>query len=320
MNNEPENIRVREFEVDQNFEGWRLDFFLVDRIPRLSRTQANQIIRFGDIEALPPRALKPSTRLRLGEVIVLREHLPPETVQDHEVRILFEDQNLLLLSKPAGMLVHEAGQIRLNTVQEFLVRRGFPDAEPAHRIDRDTSGVVVCALNKETVILARKAFAKHDAIQKTYRAIARDPEGIWEPGVTRKITTPLGLDPASFLGVRMTVGDLACTTHVKPLRRGGFRGVPAVELEIRIETGRQHQIRAHLALEGTPIIGDKLYTFDDEFFAAISANPDDLERLEMIGSPRHLLHAWRVELMHPLNHSPLIVEAPLPGIWDEFEQ
>ena len=87
------------------------------------------------------------------------------------------------------------------------------------------------------------------------------------------------------------------------------------DLKVRIETGRQHQIRVHLALEGTPIAGDKLYTFDDAFFIAICARPDDPELLARLPFDRHALHAWRVELPHPETGERVEVEAPLPRLW-----
>jgi len=313
-----ENVRVREFEVDQNYQGWRLDHFLSDRIPRLSRTQANQIIRYGDISIEPHRVLKPSTKLKYGELIVLKEHLPPELVQDDEVQILFQDDSILLLSKPAGMLVHEAGQIRLNTVQEYLVRLGYLEAEPAHRIDKETSGIVLCVLNRELLPKTRGLFADHKKVTKTYRAVVDDADHFWTPGAQKTIDIPLGLDPTSFLGVRMTRGDLACRTYATCLRVEVSDGQRFCDLEVQIETGRQHQIRAHMALCGTPIVGDKLYTFDDEFFAAITDRPCDPELLGRLATPRHMLHAWKIEFEHPKDAIMVSAQSPLPKIWSDF--
>lgn len=313
-----ENIRVREFEVDQNYQGWRLDHFLSDRIPRLSRTQANQIIRFGDISIEPHRVLKPSTKLKFGELIVLKEHLPPELVQDEEVHILYQDESLLLLSKPAGMLVHEAGQIRLNTVQEYLIRQGHLEAEPAHRIDKETSGIVLCVLDRELLPKTRGLFADHKKVTKTYRTVVCDPDHFWKPGERKTIDLPLGLDPTSFLGVRMTHGDLACRTHATCLRVQIFDGQRLCDLHVEIETGRQHQIRAHMALCGTPVVGDKLYTFDDMFFAAITDRPGDPDLLDRLLTPRHLLHAWKIEFEHPKSAMMVSVESALPEIWNDF--
>lgn len=318
---ESENIRERHFPVDQNFEGWRLDWFLSNRIPRLSRSKAAEIVKFGDVTVWPERRAKASTRLHNGDLVILREHLPPETVQDDEVGVLHVDEALVILSKPAGMLVHEAANTRLNTVGGFLERRGWVGAEPVHRIDRETSGVLVCSRYPAGVPALRERFAT-DHPEKTYRALAVDPDGVWVPGETRTLDTPLGLDPNSVLGVRMTFGDLSARTHVTCLRRGVFvhgtlGTVVLADLEVRIETGRQHQIRVHLAMQGTPIAGDKLYTYDDTFFAAICDDPEDPALRARLVFERHALHAWRLGIEHPLTRQPVRFEAPLPGLWEQ---
>ena len=310
------NIRERHFDVDSNFDGWRLDQFLANRLGRVSRTRAAEIARYGDV-ALIGRAqkLKASTRLRRGDVVVLRERLAPEVVQDDEVRVLFEDDVLLILDKPAGMLVHEAASVRLNTVEGFLRRQGFEGAEAAHRIDRETSGVLVCARRREDVPTLRGMFAT-DHPEKVYRALALDPGRRWEVGARATLTTPLGQDAASALSIKMGRGELSATTHVLALAElelPGFGRV--VDLEVQIETGRQHQIRVHLAMEGTPIAGDKLYSMDDAFFCAICDDPDDPELRARLPFPRHALHAWRLGMRHPRTREVVRFEAPLPTVW-----
>lgn len=319
--NDDVNIRERHFPVDQNFEGWRLDQFLANRIGRLSRSRAGDIAKFGDITVLPPRKVKAGTRLRQGDVVIVREHLPPESVQDDEVVCVFEDDHLVILSKPAGMLVHEAANIRKNTVGGYLERHGYVGAEPVHRIDRETSGVLVCARHPQGVPGLRERFAT-DHPEKTYRALAIDPDRRWRVGQTQTIDVPLGLDPDSVLGVRMTRGNLSATTHVRCVRRGWLDHVhlgrvELADLEVRIETGRQHQIRVHLAMYGTPIAGDKLYGFDDAFFAAICDDPSDPELCARLVFPRHALHAWRLAIDHPSTAARMTFEAPVPGIWED---
>ncbi len=311
------NVRVRRFEVDQNFEGWRLDSFLANRVSRLSRSRVGEIARNGGVELSPPRRARPGLRLRRGDVVTLRERLPDERVQDDEVEILYKDEVLLALNKPAGMLVHEAASQRLNTVQHYLGRAGFEGAEPVHRIDRETSGVLVCSLARGHVAPLREQFAGRGT-RKVYRALALDPDGRWEVGQRSRLDTPLGLDPASLTGVRMGRGDLSALTHVEVLgrREGGPHGAMA-DLAVRIETGRQHQIRVHLALEGTPIAGDKLYGQTDDFFRALADDPDDEALLATLPFPRHALHAWRLRLKHPDTGEPVAFEAPLPAIWGE---
>jgi 23S rRNA pseudouridine1911/1915/1917 synthase len=309
-----ENVRERRFDVDQNFDGWRLDRFLANRIGRISRSFAGKIAREGSVEVIPDRKVKAGTRLRNRDVVIVREQLEPERVQDDEVAILHHDDALLVVDKPAGMLVHESSTIRLNTVDKFLERQGFDEAEPVHRIDRETSGIVVCAARRELVPELRGLFAT-DHPEKIYRALVLDPRHRWSVGSRETIEHHLGLVEDGVLDLRMGRGELGATTHVSTRRRLETDFGPMADLEIRIETGRQHQIRVHLALEGTPIAGDKLYTFDDAFFIAICARPDDPELLAKLPFERHALHAWRIELPHPDSGDTFEAEAPLPQLW-----
>lgn len=308
----PANIRERAFAVDQNFDGWRLDQFLANRIGRISRSRAGEIARYGDVEVVPARKVKAGTRLHNGDVVIVREHLPAETVQDEQVRLLHRDDAVIVLDKPAGMLVHEAASVRQNTVQAYLERAGFSGAEPAHRIDRETSGVLVCAASSEWVAPLRDMFATTHP-EKVYRALVEDDRGHWMPGATRTIDIPLRLHAESVLGIRMVEGDLTAVTHVRARARHGN----LADLEVQIETGRQHQIRAHLSMVGTPVAGDKLYTYDDEFFMAITDRPEAPELTGRLPFPRHMLHAWRIGLPHPATGEWLRIEAPLPDGWLE---
>lgn len=309
-----DNVRERRFEVDGNHDAWRLDRFLAHCMPRISRSLAGRIARDGDIQIVPHRKVKAGTRLHKNDVVIVRETLAPERVQDAEVEVIYQDAALIVLSKPAGMLVHESSAVRLNTIQMYLQRLGLSEAEPAHRIDRETSGVIICAVTREGVPALRGLFATSHPL-KVYRALVLDPTGIWQPGTKRTITTPLGPDPHSILSVKMAAGDLDATTHVEALRRVDHAFGPMADLRVVIETGRQHQIRIHLALQGTPIAGDKLYSMDDEFFMAICDDPDSPELRARLPFDRHALHAWQVHMPHPETRQTMIFEASLPAIW-----
>ncbi|RDV40018.1 RluA family pseudouridine synthase [Bradymonadaceae bacterium TMQ3] len=310
------NVRERRFEVDSNFEGWRLDQFLANRIPRISRSFASRIIRDGDLTIVPPRRAKASMRLLLGDVVILREHLEPEEVQDDEAGILYEDEVMLVLNKPAGMLVHESASVRLNTMTHYLQRLGFSEAEPVHRLDRETSGVLVCAREHRWVAPLRGMFAT-DHPEKIYRVLVEDPRGVWTPGREQTLETPLGPCAGSRLSIKMGEGRLRALTHVRALGQRVVRGYALSDLEVRIETGRQHQIRAHLAMAGTPVAGDKLYSRDDAFFMAISDAPEDAALLAQLPFERQALHAWKIALKNPKTGALLQVEAPVPEMWFE---
>lgn len=313
-----ENVRERSFPVDSNFSGCRLDRFLTLRLARLSRTKANAIIRFGDLEILPSgRRPRPSLKLRVGESVLLRERLEPEWVQDEAIQVLYEDDAIIVVNKPAGMLVHESASVRLNTVQSWLYRREEQAAEPAHRLDRETSGVLICARQPAFIPLLRDLFASDHPV-KVYRALVLDPEGRWQPGARQSITTPLGPVRGEVLTVRMGEGELESCTHVEAV---GERFHPQFgrlsDLQVTIETGRQHQIRVHLEMMGTPVAGDKLYGQTDDFFMAMCDRPNDRDLLATLPFPRHALHAWRLTMPHPRDRKKrMTFEAPLPpALW-----
>lgn len=317
-----DNVRERHFPVDGNFIGCRLDRFLTLRLARLSRTKANAIIRFGNLEILPHRRRpRPSMRLQAGETVILREQLDPEWVQDHQVELLHEDDALWIVNKPAGMLVHESASVRLNTVQSWMHRQGEFEAEPAHRLDRETSGVLVCARRPEFIHVLRDLFASEHP-KKVYRALVLDPDGVWQEACPHTIREPLGPITGEVLTVRMGAGDLHAVTHVEKvgeLEHPRFGRMS--DLKVTIETGRQHQIRVHLDMMGTPIAGDKLYGQTDEFFMATCDRPNDAELLETLPFVRHALHAWRLTMPHPMDRGRVMqFEAPLPeDIWGRHD-
>lgn len=309
-----ENVRVRRFEVDHNFDGWRLDLYLANRIDGMSRSLAGRVAKRGSVEVFPERKVKAGTMLRNEDVVILREELEPEIVQDEEVSTLYADESMLILNKPSGMLVHETATVRLNTIQHYLNRQGFEEAEAAHRLDRETSGALVCARTKDAAPRLCGFFADGTPT-KTYRTLVVDPDHRWQVRERESIETPLGFDERSKLPHKMGRGDLEAITHVEVLGRWDHPKGELADLKVQIVTGRQHQIRVHLALQGTPVAGDKLYGEDDKFFMAVCDYPDDEELLERLHFRRHALHAWKISLPHPVEDRVVEVEAPLPLIF-----
>lgn len=318
-----ENIRVRNFEVDQNFVNWRLDQFIAHRISRISRSKASEIIKLGDIEihraSEKPGKIKPSTKLILGDIIILKEYLPPEEILDDGIEIAYEDDDIIAINKPPGMLVHEAGPIRLHTIVEFLKRRDLPNAHPVHRIDRETSGIVLCGKSKKWVSILRKVF-ENDRPLKTYRALVLDPQDLWIATQQKTIQIPLGLVNNSLTGLLMGKGTLEAITHIEVLGPHKIGSILCKDLEIIIESGRQHQIRVHLAMSNTPIVGDKLYGCEEsaylEYLHARDLGNDKIWCEENLLIPRHALHAWKLALNIP-GKGRVEIETPLPNdLWN----
>src|SRR5690554_2133273 len=158
-----ENVRERRYEVDGNNDGWRLDRFLTQCMPRVSRSLAGRIARDGDVQLIPARKVKAGARVRTGDVVIVRQELAPERVQDAEVEIIYRDDALIVVGKPAGMLVHESSSVRLNTVQKFLERQGYEQAVPVHRLDRESSVMLICAARRELLPLMRGIIASGHA-------------------------------------------------------------------------------------------------------------------------------------------------------------
>lgn len=271
--------------VDPGCEGWRVDRFVAHRIRRLSRARA---ARLTVIDADHPERgpLKKSTPVRAGQRLRVDRPPPDAGCPVPAPVVLHVDEHLVVLDKPAGLATHPTARRFHATVTGWLARAGL-DAEPAHRLDVETSGVMVAGRTPEATRHLKAAFARH-RVEKTYLAVVegRPAADAWVD------ETPLGFDAASAVRIKMGRGDKPARTAFRVLRRGAHRAL----VEARPLTGRQHQIRVHLALAGHPVVGDKLYGPDEALFLAgleRRLTPAELERL---GHPRQALHAWRLDL------------------------
>lgn len=303
------------FEVAVNYDGWRLDRFLTDRMKRASRAKVARIIkaaaRMERADGTDVGKVKAGTTVRHGDVVLVDriERGDPAAPPLSDVTILHEGPDLVVLAKPAGMLVHRTAHEVTRTVDAFLAAR-YPDerVEAAHRIDRDTSGVLVCGRGLDAIRALVAAFEDGDP-EKEYRAVVDDPEERWGDGVTRRFETPLGFATDSAIGIRVGEGDWTCATTATSLWSDGGRS----GLRVTIERGRQHQIRAHLSLFGTPVVGDKLYGMGDAFFQSWLDAPGDPALVARLSTRWHCLHAARLTL--PWAGRERVFEAALPPHW-----
>lgn len=301
----------RHLEVPPELAGLRLDHFLKTQIARLSRTKIQQIIEtqlYCDARA----SLKPAAIVAAGDRFVIRRPARAEPPCPRTFTLLHADARVYVIDKPALLPVHASAKFYFNTLTRVLSERfpGEPELQIAHRLDRETSGCLVVARDRAAAVVVKQAFATKLAVRKEYTAIVHgDPP--WDHEVV--IDTPLRLakpgDPTRLPNVRMLPGPggLPAITRVRTLARGGaFALVRCV-----LVTGRQHQIRAHLAAAGFPIVGDKLYTHGDDAFIRYCDEGLVPELAARFVLPRQALHAARVTFPHP-DGGTVTAEAPLP--------
>lgn len=297
------------FDVLPPEHGTRADVFLSRRLRRLSRSRAADIVREGNLrkEGGPPLE-RPSQRVFSGERLLLkRQRLEEAPIDDLIVPSVFEDEDVLAVNKPGNLVVHPTASAYNRTLIRVLwARRPGEYLSLAHRIDKETSGLVLLARNREAERALKMQFAERD-VKKSYLAVVR---GRVEADELR-LDAPMRLVPESESLVLMEIGGEGAQ-EAETLVRVISRGEDATLVEARPRTGRQHQIRLHLAHAGHPILGDKLYLGGETFFIrCLSGQVEAAEMREVVGHHRQALHAFSATLEHPRTGAPLTLAAPL---------
>jgi len=318
------------FEVGEPEHGQRLDRFLAERVDWHSREGVRRFLAEGWVEVrsgkdpqrAPVGAIKHGLKLRWGQEVVLRTPAPrpaadgpAPVVEPDRLEVVYEDDSVVAVNKPPGISVHPSkGHLTGSLIhlihQRHRAARGPGEEVPTlcHRLDRETSGVVLAAKDQ----LARTRIGRQfeaRTVQKTYLALVVGAMAE-EAGL---IDLPLGRALTSSVRLKMTVrhddGGLPSQTEWRVAQR-----IPGHTLvELRPRTGRQHQLRVHLAAIGHPILGDKLYQGGEEvFIRAVQGELTAADR-ELLVLDRQALHAWKLEVEHPMTGRPLVVEAPLWG-------
>lgn len=313
-----EDSVVLTFDVPREYDGVRLDRFIQWRIPRLSRSKAQAIIRSCGFREDGSRR-RPSDIVRYGETVMLVRERFQEPEVPLDFGILLDDGAVLAIDKPAGLPMHPTASYHKHTLSYQLRERYGEEGSDfvpaiAHRLDRETSGVVLCGRTREAERTLKMSFEAH-RVHKTYLAIV-----VGElPQDSGEITAPMASVREGLhvlMEVRPEDGLQAETTYRVRERRAGHS---LVELSPR--TGRQHQLRVHLAHIGHPIVGDKLYGAEREApfleYIETGMTPALLKRL---GHPRQALHAHSIVFDHPSSGDATTVTAPLSPdlqtLWD----
>ncbi|HET6418125.1 MAG TPA: RluA family pseudouridine synthase [Polyangiales bacterium] len=304
------------FPVAPEHAGQRLDRFIQHRIPRLSRTRAQEVVRACAYRADGSRR-RASERVRTGELVVLVRPPFEEPNVPLFFDVLYEDDDVLALDKPAGLPVHPSATYHKNTLT-YLLRQRFGENAPqiAHRLDRETSGLLLCGRTRAAERDLKNSF-ENRRVRKRYLAIVR---GVM-PEDEGKIELPI--DRArEGLHILMEVTPEGEGYPSLTRYRVVARKEDATLVALTPQSGRQHQLRVHLSALGFPIIGDKLYGPEgsEPFLDYIETGMTDALR-RRLGHDRHALHAYELEFMHPAQGEPMTLTAPfapdLVRLWGE---
>ncbi|AGP36411.1 RluA family pseudouridine synthase [Sorangium cellulosum] len=321
----PEGSVVTVLRVPPESAGMRLDRFVQSQLKRTSRTRAAEIVARG---AYSPEArrLRGSDRVRPEQCILLWRAPWDEQAPDTAIPVLHEDDALLAVNKPPSLPVHPTARYHKSTVIKMMeAARPGERLFLAHRLDRETSGVLLLCRTPEADRTVKAQFEERTGVLKRYVAIAWG----WPERDDFRVELPLELDTASRYKVKMRVAPpgrgLASATACEALGRRAdpLTGRRYSMIQCTLETGRQHQIRVHLASSGLPLVGDKLYGPDEGMFARGAdgeLTDDDRRALEL---DRHALHAALLELTHPATGERVRIEAPLSDdlrtFWDALD-
>jgi 23S rRNA pseudouridine1911/1915/1917 synthase len=291
---------VRAFVIGAAEHGLRLDRALAALVPEFSRSYLQQLIDAGMVEVQGRVLTKTSATVHAGEAGQIELRPTPQSQafkpEPLALAVLYEDEHLRIIDKPVGLVVHPApghwsgtllnGLLALDPRAALLPRAGI-----VHRLDRDTSGLMVVARSRQAMDALVASIAARE-VKRQYLALAHRS---WQGARARHVDAPIGRDPRNRL--RMAVVDLE--------RHAGKTARTLVELldgneqgcavRCTLETGRTHQIRVHMASIGHPLVGDALYG------GAPAA-----------GLTRQALHAFRLEFAHPVTHEPMAFRSPPP--------
>ncbi len=303
ITSKPASAGARYVEIDERHAGQRLDNFLITRLKGVPRSRIYRIVRRGEVRLNGGRA-QPDRRLKAGDIVRLPPlRMAPPPVQRARVRelawlkerVLYEDDQLLALDKPAGMVVHAGSGVRLGLIE--ALRQLHPEIaalDLVHRLDRDTSGVLLFVKDRAALTVLHSQLRSGTAA-KRYLALVR---GRWRGGARRVVAA---LEKGRLRsGERMvSVADEGKQARTRFIPKQKFAAATLVEIELL--TGRTHQARVHAAHIGHPVAGDDKYgdrTFNREMRA--------------LGLKRLFLHAKSLGFRHPRTDSRIVIEAPLP--------
>ncbi len=301
--------------VDINEEGSRLDRLLIRALGESRRSLILRLIRKGNVRVNRKRA-KPELRVATGDTVFLPLSLREPEVEKGceisqsilrrvaEIPVLFEDEWLLAVNKPAGVVVHGGSGHEGGLIEALKEVRGLPDLRLAHRLDRDTSGVLLMAKNLEALRRLSESFRERE-MQKTYFALV-----IGHPFAQAGCMRSKLVKGVVRGGERMVIDSekgRESVTDYQVMIEFARDGFDYAMVALKPHSGRTHQLRVQLQNEGYPILGDSKY-----------AEKEQLTNYKSLGGKGLMLHAWRLQFEHPVNGKPLELRAAWPKNWGRF--
>ena len=294
------NIKLSSFHA-----GSRLDIVIAKEYPEYSRTHIKRWIEKGFL-TLNGKQVKPRTKIMGNEIVEIRaeeEELIKDLPEDMDIDIIFEDEDLIVVNKASNLVVHPGAGNKKGTLVNGLLAYNknlsfLPRAGIVHRLDKNTSGLLISAKNESTYInLVRQL--KERLISRKYLALV-----VGEPISGGKIDEALGRHPRYRTKQAVVKKGKNALTFYKIVEK--YRGYSL--LEASLSTGRTHQIRVHFAYLGYPIVGDNTYGGKRKFPAGIS----EMTREKISQFPRQALHASKLQFRHPQTGNRVSLHAPLP--------
>ncbi len=316
------------YSVPQEAVGQRLDAWLAGQLSGVSRERV-QLLLSQDKVRLDGKAPRASYRLRGGETIeVLGDPTPPPLkafAEDIPLKIVYEDEEISVIDKPAGMMVHAgAGAVEgeggtlvnalLHRYQSLSSTGGDLRPGIVHRLDKQTSGLIIVARNDAAHLRLAEMFSRRQ-MRKTYIALVhghlKQDRGTIDAPIARDLLRRTRMTTRRASGARSAI------SHYTVARRISSAFGPYTLVQVRIETGRTHQIRVHMASIGHPVVGDTLYGAPARLMVTPSRRKTDPEP-ESLTLERNFLHAAELEFAHPLTGEVVRLASPLPEELEEL--
>src|SRR3569623_1798166 len=306
-------VSIIEARISDTAGGWRLDRALADTVPTMSRERLKAPISSGAVSDPAGNLVRDPARKIDGGLlftIAVPDPAPAHNeAQDIALNIVFEDEHLIVIDKQAGLVVHPAAGNLDGTLVNALLHHcggslsgigGVARPGIVHRIDKDTSGLMVAAKTDRTHVGLAKQFADH-SIDRRYKAIVT---GRPTPAAG-SVDAPLARSPQNRKKIAIVQGGKRAVTHYRTIERLN----DAALIECRLETGRTHQVRVHMASLGNPLIGDPVYG---------RTKPVHKPILETIGFHRQALHAARLGFIHPVKSNAMSFDSEMPADMQEL--